>query len=135
MKSSLRGNRGGRRENAGRKATWNHKDTITIRVPKVIATQVMEVARRLDCGEQIDFITKSISASFESATESKLADIVSITKSILVDDENVTKSIPTENEAIELAKKILKSKKSAIYSVAKLLSKLYSTSVSFEDLK
>ena len=135
MKSSLRGNRGGRRENAGRKATWNHKDTITIRVPKVIATQVMEVARRVDCGEKIDFITKSISAAFDSVTDSKAADIETITKSIPVDDENLTKSIPTENEAIKLAKKILTYKKSAIHSVAKLLSKLYSTSVSFEDLK
>ena len=34
--------RGGRRENAGRKPTWNNKDTITIRVPKLIATQVMQ---------------------------------------------------------------------------------------------
>ncbi len=134
MKSSLSRNRGGRRENAGRKATWNHKDTITIRVPKVIATQVMEVARRLDCGEHIDFVTKSIAAGVESVTESKAGDIETITKSIPGDDENVTKSIATENEAIELAKKILKSKKSAIHSVAKLLSKLYSTSVSLSDL-
>lgn len=135
MKSSRLGNRGGRRENAGRKATWNHKDTITIRVPKVIATQVMEVARRLDCGEHIDFVAKSIPAGVESVTESKAGDIETITKSIPVGNEKVTKSIATGNEAIELAKKILKSKKSAIHSVGKLLSKLYSTSVSVEDLK
>jgi hypothetical protein len=95
----------------------------------------MEVARRLDCGEHIDFATKSIATGVESATESKAGDIETITKFLPVDNENVTKSIATENEAIELAKKILKSKKSAIHSVAKLLSKLYSNSVSLEDLK
>jgi hypothetical protein len=33
-KSQKSDRRGGRRENAGRKPTWNNKDTITIRVPK-----------------------------------------------------------------------------------------------------
>ncbi|MUG91248.1 hypothetical protein F7734_01560 [Scytonema sp. UIC 10036] len=51
MKSSKIGRRGGKRENAGRKATWNNKDTITIRVPKIIAATVMELARKLDSGE------------------------------------------------------------------------------------
>jgi hypothetical protein len=45
--------RGGRRENAGRKPIWNNKDTITIRVPKFIASQVLELAHRLDCGEKL----------------------------------------------------------------------------------
>ena len=40
--------RGGKRENAGRKPIWNNKDTITIRVPKFIASQVLELAHRLD---------------------------------------------------------------------------------------
>jgi hypothetical protein len=50
-KSQKPDHRGGRRENAGRKPTWNNKGTITIRVPKLIATQVMLLARRLDSGE------------------------------------------------------------------------------------
>ncbi len=39
--------------------TWNNKDTVTIRVPKLIATQVMELAHRLDYGEIIELDTES----------------------------------------------------------------------------
>ncbi|WP_407891717.1 hypothetical protein [Scytonema sp. NUACC26] len=169
---------------------------MTIRVPKIIAAQVMEIAHRLDSGEKIDFDTNSKSEINELVTES-IADSESspkgdrqaivpsaefrdekITESIqgfkseskpitnsrssnldtfenvtksnlpktelgneLVTEsnppnfENVTKSSKSVNEAIELAKKMLKHKKSARHTVAKLISKLYSTSVSFEDLK
>ncbi|MEC4816019.1 MAG: hypothetical protein SAK29_22520 [Scytonema sp. PMC 1069.18] len=54
-----RDKRGGKRENAGRKLIWNNKDTITIRVPKFIASQVLELAHRLDSGEEIESDTKS----------------------------------------------------------------------------
>jgi len=44
--------RGGYRENAGRKSGWNYKDTCTIRIPKAFASQLVELARRLDNGEK-----------------------------------------------------------------------------------
>lgn len=197
MKLLKSSNRGGRRENAGRKATWKNPDTMTIRVPKIIAAQVMEIAHRLDSGEKNDFdtnskgeknelvtesiladsescpkgdrqalvpsaefrdekitesnqgfkseskpITNSRSANldrFENVTESRLTKIELenelVTESNSPNIENVTKSSKSVNEAIELAKKMLKHKKSARHTVAKLISKLYSTSVSFEDLK
>lgn len=75
--------RGGKRENAGRKPTWNNKDTITIRVPKFIATQVMELARRLDSGENIELDTKSNSAGNDFVIKSKFRDSENITKSEL----------------------------------------------------
>lgn len=51
--------RGGHRENAGRKAGWNNPETQTIRVPKALAGQLLEIARKLDEGQFIDFDTKS----------------------------------------------------------------------------
>ena len=42
-----RDGRGGRRENAGRKSNWKNKDTVTIRVPRAIIFQVIEVAHRI----------------------------------------------------------------------------------------
>lgn len=51
--------RGGHRENAGRKPSWNHAETQTIRVPKAFAAQLLEVAKRLDRGESVEFVTES----------------------------------------------------------------------------
>jgi hypothetical protein len=157
--------RGGKRENAGRKAIWKNKDTITIRVPKLIATQVLELAHRLDSGEEIDLDTKSKIAENDAiATEasctqltvpskskipnqeieeigygfvinSNLEESERITASHLSINEIITNSILTEDEAIKIAKKILKHKKSARISLAKLISKLYPRIVSPEDLK
>ncbi|QFS51539.1 hypothetical protein GXM_09033 [Nostoc sphaeroides CCNUC1] len=153
--------RGGRRENAGRKAIWKNKDTITIRVPKLIATQVLELAHKLDSGGKIDLDTKSKIAEndaiapsksnfCEIITKSKIPDqgtahdfvidsnseeAESITTSNLPANEIITNSSLMEYEAIKIAKKILKHKKSARISLAKLISKLYSGIVSPEDLK
>ena len=62
--------RGGYRENAGRKSGWNHKDACTIRIPKEFASQLVEIARRLDKGEEIDNDTESINKDL--VTKSKL---------------------------------------------------------------
>jgi len=81
MKLSKTSDRGGRRENAGRKATWKNPDTMTIRVPKIITAQVMKLAHRLDFREQIDLVSKSKSNSGanEFVTESKVAVIDFVT--------------------------------------------------------
>ena len=140
--------RGGRRENAGRKATWNNKDTITIRVPKVIAKQVMELAHRLDYGEDIELDTESKTADNDFVIKSSFPEDENITKSesenyeIMINQESrefnsdfVTKSMPNYSQAIEIAKKILKHKKSARISIAKMISKIYKQSLSSEYLK
>lgn len=140
--------RGGRRENAGRKPTWNNKDTITIRVPKLIATQVMLLARRLDSGENIELDTESKFAHDDFVIKSNFADYETITKSsnhqIIIqsnidsregESDFVTESIPNYSQAIEIAKKILNHKKSAQISIAKIISKNYEQTLSPDDLK
>lgn len=149
-KSQKPDRRGGRRENAGRKPTWNNKDTITIRVPKFIAAQVIELAHRLDCGEQIEFNTESEMAKSDFVIKSSFGTNENVTKSNKENDEIiiqsnqgsqeekidlVTKSIPSYSQAVEIAKKILKHKKSARISIAKIISKIYEQSLSPEDLK
>jgi tRNA(Ile2) C34 agmatinyltransferase TiaS len=52
--------RGGSRENAGRKTAWKNAETQVIRVPKVLVPKLMQIARKLDSGELLDFVTKSI---------------------------------------------------------------------------
>ncbi|MBD2359196.1 hypothetical protein H6G41_32210 [Tolypothrix sp. FACHB-123] len=190
--------RGGYRENAGRKSGWNHKDTCTIRIPKEFASQLVEIARRLDKGEEIDNDTESINKEKDLVTKSKLVgslgdrefvhqsespfDIDTKSKSLV--DDTVTESmsssvqsltqlqkqqelsakfdfdtesrlpnfdIVTESSFLEIsqtnhdffpdkafalknAKTILTAKKSARESIARLLSKLYSTQVKADDL-
>lgn len=43
--------RGGHREGAGRKGGWMNPETQVIRVPKIFAAQLLDIARRLDFGE------------------------------------------------------------------------------------
>ncbi|ODG98479.1 hypothetical protein A4S05_09130 [Nostoc sp. KVJ20] len=190
--------RGGYRENAGRKSGWNHKDTCTIRVPKEFASQLVEIARRLDKGEKIDNDTESIhrekdlvtksklvsslgdrkfvhqsglqfdidtnskslvddtvtestsssgeslsqlqkqqdlSAEIENDTESKLANFDIVTESNLLEISQATPDFfPDLALALKNAKTILTAKKSARESIARLLSKLYSSQVKADDL-
>lgn len=117
--------RGGYRENAGRKPTWVHQETCTIRIPKILAKKLLELAHVLDTKEKIDILTLSIPN--ETISNSPKLNIVT--------DSNLGQASPSLTAAIAQAKTVLKLKKSARYSLARLLTKLYSTSVSFEDLK
>lgn len=72
----------------------------------------------------------------DNDTESILPEYDNVTKSIQVSyHQTLTQSIPDLKEAIALAETIVKAKKSARESIARLLSKLYSTQVSPDDLK
>ena len=51
--------RGGFRENAGRKSGWNNTETQVIRVPKSLAPQLIEIARKLNNGEAFELVTES----------------------------------------------------------------------------
>lgn len=59
------------REKSGRKSTWNHKETSTIRIPKVFELEVMRYARYLDAGLGLDNETDS-SQGDDFVTESNL---------------------------------------------------------------
>lgn len=56
--------RGGRRKGAGRKTAWESgctfAETTVIRIPKYLKDEILEIAHRLDAGEEIDLDTKSI---------------------------------------------------------------------------
>ncbi len=166
--------RGGWRENAGRKSSWRHSETQTIRVPKVFAPMLMKLAHKLDSGEAIDTETKSKSGGNEHDPDSKLPLSDSVTDSIgsLIDIDtkskpgdsnndtdsnqtgskseqggtdndtdsklpsfdNVTDSMLPLSAALVQATAILKAKRSARASVAKLLSALYHTQIRPDDL-
>lgn len=51
--------RGGKRDGAGRPSAWQHKETKLIRVPTAIAGRVMEIAKKLDAGETLEYVTQS----------------------------------------------------------------------------
>lgn len=73
--------RGGVREGAGRKSAWRNGETQTIRVPKVLVVQLLEIAKRLDEGEAIEFVSQSkvkpkIKNESVSKSSSKLNDTV-----------------------------------------------------------
>lgn len=56
--------RGGSRKGAGRKTAWESgctfAETTVIRVPKYLKNEVLELAHRLDAGEEVDLVSKSI---------------------------------------------------------------------------
>jgi hypothetical protein len=143
-KVSSKSNRGGKRENAGRKPIWNNPDTCTIRVPKMYAQKVMQLAHRLDSGEKFDNDTKSnsvIQAIDTNNNQPELETKEISTESLVInhnqlreDFDNITKSI-SPLLAILMAKKILRHKKSARISIAKLISKLYNQNISPDSLK
>lgn len=51
--------RGGRREGAGSKPKWMRGKTTVIRVPEVLADEVLRLAHLLDEGKPIDDVTQS----------------------------------------------------------------------------
>jgi hypothetical protein len=58
-------NRGGSRLNAGRKSNWSTSETQTIRVPVSLVDPILEIAHKLDSGENIESDTKSNTLSLE----------------------------------------------------------------------
>lgn len=48
--------RGGRREKAGRKSGWVNSETQLIRVPKILANRLIEVAKHLDQGDEVQLV-------------------------------------------------------------------------------
>jgi hypothetical protein len=61
---------GGVREKSGRKCTWNHKETTTIRIPKAFEQEVMRYARYLDAELNLDNETDSSTGGNSSFIES-----------------------------------------------------------------
>ena len=51
--------RGGKRKGAGRKSSWQNNETVLIRVPKVLASQLIDIAHKLDEGKSLESVTQS----------------------------------------------------------------------------
>lgn len=51
--------RGGYRPGAGAKSSWRYGKTTTIRVPVVLAKQLLEIARKLDDNESVESVSES----------------------------------------------------------------------------
>jgi hypothetical protein len=56
--------RGGQRQGAGRKSTWESKtrfeDTVVVRVPRNIKDKILEIAHKLDSGEIIEILIQGL---------------------------------------------------------------------------
>jgi hypothetical protein len=62
--------RGGHREKAGRKSGWVNSETQLIRVPRVLAGRLLEIAKYLDQGNEIQFISTEFSGEAEESVHS-----------------------------------------------------------------
>lgn len=62
--------RGGHREKAGRKSGWVNSETQLIRVPRVLASRLLEIAKHLDQGNEIQFIATEFSGETEEVVHS-----------------------------------------------------------------
>ncbi len=129
------GNWGGARENAGRKSIWNHKETCTMRIPKVFAPKLHEIAQKWDKKPLLEFDINSKFLKDEYVSNSSCWELENQTESSQPIFDSVTKRSQDLSQAIDLAKQILRHKKSARISLAKFLSKLYNFSVKVEDLQ
>ncbi len=128
-------NWGGARENAGRKSIWNHKETCTIRIPKVFALKLHEIAQKWDKEPLVEFDINSNSPKDEYISNSSSWKLENQTESSQEEFDFVTKTNRDLSQAIDLAQQILRHKKSARISLAKFLSKLYNSPVKIEDLQ
>lgn len=107
-------------------------------MPKAILFQVIEVAHRIDSGENIELNTESKTEEYDCAIKSKANRDEIITQSNKegqeLESDFVTKSILSYSQAIKIAKQILKSKKSARISIAKIISEIYQQTLLPDDL-
>lgn len=103
--------RGGRREKAGRKSAWNHSETDVIRVPRAFIPQLLEIARRFDNGEIIDFVTKSEDLTNGGESEKLEGEIKSVAAQLSLLDVDVPSGeetdtsvdvIPGDSEVVRL---------------------------------
>jgi hypothetical protein len=95
--------RGGYREGAGRKSSWNNSETQLIRVPKVFATLLIHMARQLDRGEPLKLVAVEAEPDADSASDSYSHDRLNQIASEMIADP----SLVTPLEDRELAKTIL----------------------------
>ena len=105
--------RGGARDNAGRKSGWVNLKTKLIRVPEVIESQLIEIAKKLDRGESIELETKSI--EIESVTQSNSDSVTDSIKEIVSKYRQESNKTTATNTRWDHARKLLKELESVLY--------------------
>lgn len=102
--------RGGKRENAGRPSTWHsgctRNDTTPIRVPKVIAAKVNDYAHRLDAGEDLDCVVKSLELKI-SVLQTELDKLKNTSDLEQVDELNNPIHLPDRKVLYRIRDKVL----------------------------
>ena len=106
--------RGGARDNAGRKSGWVNLKTKLIRVPEVIESQLIAIAKKLDQGKPIELETKSI--EIESVTEFKLDSVTDSIKEIVSKYRQESNETALMNTQWDHARKLLKELESVLYT-------------------
>ncbi len=93
--------RGGQRQGAGRKSTWESKtkfeDTVVIRVPGKIKDKILEIAHKLDSGDVIDLDSNSKIQELES----KVASLELENKSLMEQLEKYKYDLETESNKVK----------------------------------
>lgn len=100
---------GGYREKSGRKSTWNHKQTSTIRIPKAFEQELMRYARYLDTGFILDNETESIDWEDDFVTEPRLTVLDRITDEFEYETKSSLETInaPSITDRLETVTAIL----------------------------
>lgn len=100
--------RGGNREGAGRKGGWKNSETQVIRVPKILASQLLDIARSLDLGLQVMMISPEVSQSIQSIEEIQVEKLylnqMDIFSSIESSNDFVTESNDSDLEYVTESK-------------------------------
>ena len=107
QEKSKSSNWGGLRENAGRKSIWKHNETCTIRIPKVFASKLHEIAQKWDEAPLLEFDTNSKSPQDEYVANSSGQQVENVTESSQLEFDYVTKTNSNLSQAIDLAITIL----------------------------
>lgn len=99
--------RGGKRDNAGRKSGWVNLETKLIRIPVVIETDLMVIAKKLDQGETFDLETKSNQIEIETVTESNLDSVTVSIKEVIQKYKQESSKTTLKNTRWDQARKLL----------------------------
>lgn len=83
------------------KSPWNHKQTRTIRVPVILADQILDYARKIDANSKARELSVTV---FDDSEKELVEDIQSAAKDIKEMIESASNSTLTKARRLKLAK-------------------------------
>jgi len=106
--------RGGQRDGAGRKSTWTSgckfEQTKLIRVPSNISDKVLEIAHKLDSGENIDLETKLLKEENQRLKNELESFRIKQLELLSIDSQSVSENNLTYDDLLLRAKEALQDK-------------------------